>query len=188
MRNTLEDHLSALRRVGRISTWHDLELEAGTEWEPAILNKLNTADMILLLVSSNFIASEYCYGTELQRAIARHHEGTSRVIPIILRPCDWNHPDVPFSKLHVLPTHGKPITSWADPDEAFTIVAQRIRETVEQLRAKKLAEQQAEQQGEDDQAIQLQSINQTSNTIIKDIPSWISELIEENFLAIYSVF
>jgi hypothetical protein len=97
MRNTLEDHLSALRRVGRISTWHDLELEAGTEWEPAILNKLNTADMILLLVSSNFIASEYCYGTELQRAIARHHEGTSRVIPIILRPCDWNHPDVPFS-------------------------------------------------------------------------------------------
>ena len=89
MRNTLEDHLSALRRVGRISTWHDLELEAGTEWEPAILNKLNTADMILLLVSSNFIASEYCYGTELQRAIARHHEGTARVIPIILRPCDW---------------------------------------------------------------------------------------------------
>jgi hypothetical protein len=66
-------------------------------------------------------------------------------------------------------------------------VAQRIRETVEQLRAKKLAEQQAEQQGEDDQAIQLQSINQTSNTIIKDILSWISELIEENFLAIYDV-
>lgn len=140
MRNTLEDHLSTLRNVGKISTWHDLELEAGTEWEPAILNKLDTADIILLLVSSNFIASKYCYGTELKRAIARHHEGTARVIPVILRSCDWNHSDVPFSKLNVLPTHAKAITSWTDQEEAFTIVARQIRETVDQLRAKKLAE------------------------------------------------
>jgi TIR domain len=100
MRNMLEDHLSALREAGKISTWHDLELEAGREWEPAILNKLDTADIILLLVSSNFIASKYCYGKELGRAIARHNEGTAWVIPIILRPCDWNHLDVPFSKLN----------------------------------------------------------------------------------------
>jgi len=141
MRNTLEDHLSALREAGRISTWHDLELEAGTEWEPAILNKLDTADIILLLVSRNFIASKYCYGTELKRAIARHDAGTARVIPVIMRPCDWNHSDVPFSRLNVLPTHAEPITNWANPDDAFTIVAQRIRETVDQLRAKKLSEQ-----------------------------------------------
>jgi hypothetical protein len=146
MRNTLEDHLSALRQAGRISTWHDLELEAGTEWEPAILNKLDTADIILLLVSSSFIASRYCYGTELKRAIARHDAGTARVIPIILRPCDWNHSYVPFSKLNVLPDHAKAIKSWADPDEAFTIVAQRIRETVNQLKTKKLAERQTEEQ------------------------------------------
>jgi len=142
-RNRLENHLAALRRANRINTWHDLELEAGTEWEPAILNKLDTADIILLLVSSDFIASAYCYGTELKRAIARHIEGTARVIPIILRPCDWNHSYVPFSKLNVLPTHAKPITSWADQEEAFTIVAQQIRLTVDQLRAKKLAAQQA---------------------------------------------
>lgn len=142
MRNTLEDHLSALREAGKISTWHDLELEAGTEWEPAILDKLDTADIILLLVSRSFIASKYCYDTELKRAIARHHEGTARVIPIILRPCDWNHSDVPFSKLNVLPTHAEPITKWADPEEAFAIVAQRIRETVDQLRAKKATERQ----------------------------------------------
>ncbi|HEY9625692.1 MAG TPA: GUN4 domain-containing protein [Coleofasciculaceae cyanobacterium] len=143
MRNALEDHLAALREANRIQTWHDLELEAGTEWEPAILNKLNTADIILLLVSRNFIASKYCYGTELKRAIARHDEGTARVIPIILSSCDWNHPHVPFSKLNVLPTHAKPIKSWADPDDAFTIVAQKIRETVDQLIAKKQAEQEA---------------------------------------------
>ena len=146
MRNTLEDHLSALREANKISTWHDLQLEAGTEWEPTILNKLNTADIILLLVSRNFIASKYCYGTELKRAIIRHNEGTARIIPIILRPCDWNHPDVPFSKLNVLPTHAKAITSWTDAEEAFTIVAQQIRETVDQLRVKKVAEQQIERE------------------------------------------
>ncbi|MBW4578071.1 MAG: toll/interleukin-1 receptor domain-containing protein [Tildeniella nuda ZEHNDER 1965/U140] len=140
MRNTLEDHLAGLRRARKISTWHDLELEAGSEREPNILNKLNTADIILLLVSRNFIASDYCFGTEMKRAIERHNSGEARVIPIILRPCDWNHPDVPFSKLNVLPTYAKPITSWADQDEAFTIVAQRIRETADQLRAKKIVD------------------------------------------------
>jgi TIR domain len=139
MRNALEDHLSTLRVAGKISTWHDLQLEAGTEWEPAILNKLDTADIILLLISSNFIASNYCYGTELKRAIARHDDGTARVIPIILRPCDWNHADVPFSRLNVLPTHAQPITKWADPEDALAIVAQRIREVVDQLRNEKLA-------------------------------------------------
>jgi GUN4-like/TIR domain len=145
MRNTLEDHLSALREANRISTWHDLELEAGTEWKPAILNKLDTADIILLLVSRNFIASKYCYGTELKRAIARHNEGTTRVIPIILRPCDWNHSDVPFSKLNVLPTHAEPIASWVDQDAAFTIVAQRIRKIVDQLTTQKRVEEQEKQ-------------------------------------------
>jgi formylglycine-generating enzyme required for sulfatase activity len=157
MRNTLEDHLSALREASKISTWHDLELEAGTEWEPVILNKLNTADIILLLVSRNFIASKYCYGTELKRAIARHHEGTARVIPIILRPCDWNHSDVPFSKLNVLPTHAKAITSWLDPEEAFTIVAQKIRATVDQLRAEKVGKRQAEAEARQAEARQAEA-------------------------------
>jgi len=137
MRNTLEKHLATLRKAGKISTWHDLQLEAGTEWEPEILGKLDTADIILLLISSDFIDSEYCYGTELKRAIERHREGTARVIPIILRSCDWNHSDVPFSKLNVLPTHAEAIASSLNQDDAFTKVAQKIRETVEQLTAKK---------------------------------------------------
>jgi len=161
MRNTLEDHLSTLRHAGKISTWHDLELEAGTEWEPAILNKLDTADIILLLVSSNFIASKYCYGTELKRAIARHHEGTARVIPIILSSCDWNHPDVPFSKLNVLPTHAEPIISRTlDKEEAFTIVARKIRETVEQLRTQKQDGQSKQQQAVEAAKLEQQLVGQ----------------------------
>jgi TIR domain len=141
MRNTLESHLSALKKAKKIQTWHDLELEAGTEWERNIQQQLNTADIILLLVSSSFMASDYCYSTELQVAIDRHNAGTARVIPVILRPCDWNHEDVPFSKLNVLPTHAKPITGWQDPEEAYAIVAQKIRETVEQLRKQKQTKQ-----------------------------------------------
>ena len=167
MRNTLEDHLSTLKRARRIKTWHDLELEAGTEWERDIQEQLNTADIILLLVSRNFIASEYCYSRELERAIARHHAGEARVIPVILRPCDWNHPDVPFSKLNVLPTHAKPITSWADQDEAFTVVAQRIRETVDQLRAKKLVEPQAKDQQENQQLTQKEAEQQAERERIQ---------------------
>jgi hypothetical protein len=93
-------------------------MEAGTGWEAEILNK---PDIILLLVSRNFIASKYCYGFELKRAIVRHNEGTARGIPIIMHPCDWNHVDVPFRNQHVLLTYADPITSWADQDEAFTI-------------------------------------------------------------------
>jgi hypothetical protein len=141
MRNTLDDHLSALKNAKKIQTWHDLQLEAGTEWERDIQNQLNTADIILLLVSRSFMASKYCYSKELQVAIDRHNAGAARVIPVILRPCDWNHDDVPFSKLNVLPTHAQPITSWSDREEAYAIVAQKIRETVEHLREKKLAAQ-----------------------------------------------
>jgi hypothetical protein len=140
MRDKLDVQLSPLRRANKISTWHDLQLEAGEEWKLAISDKLDKADIILLLVSGDFIHSEYCYGTELKRAIARHQEGTARVIPIILRPCLWNIPEVPFSILNVLPDHAKPITSWANSDEAFAIVAQKIRDTVDQLLRKRTSQ------------------------------------------------
>lgn len=140
MRDKLDVQLSPLKRANKISTWHDLQLEAGEEWKLAISDKLDKADIILLLVSGDFIHSEYCYGTELKRAIARHQEGTARVIPIILRPCLWNIPEVPFSILNVLPDHAKPITSWANSDEAFAIVARKIRDTVDQLLQKRTSQ------------------------------------------------
>lgn len=138
MRNRLDEHLSVLKYSNKVRTWHDLELAPGSEWEPILQHELNTADIILLLISVNFLASGYCYSKELQHAIERHNAGATRVIPVILSWCDWNHPDVPFSKLNVLPPNAEPIASWGvNQDQAFTQVAQQIRRTVEELQAKK---------------------------------------------------
>lgn len=122
-------HLSNLKRQGVISAWYDRQIEAGAEWSGEIEDHLNSADLILLLVSSDFIASDYCYGIEVRRALERHEAREARVIPIILRPCDWK--DAPFSKLQALPTNAKPITKWDDRDEALLSVTQGIRKVAE---------------------------------------------------------
>ncbi len=81
---------------------------------------------MLLLVSASFLASNYCYEIEMKRAIARHEAGEARVIPVILRACDWKN--APFAKLQALPTDARAITSWPNRDEAFAEVAHGIRE------------------------------------------------------------
>jgi TIR domain/CHAT domain len=129
LRAELDTHLSGLKRQGKIAAWHDRAIEAGTEWEAQIKAKLESAPVILLLISPPFMASNYCHDIEMERAIERHNEGTARVIPIILRPCDWH--DSPFSKLQVLPKEGKPVTLWGDRDSAFLDVVQGIRRAVE---------------------------------------------------------
>jgi GUN4-like/TIR domain len=141
MLDKLITHLAALRRTGKITTWHDRDIEAGSEWEPELLRQLDTADIILLLISADFMASDYCYGKELQRAIERHDRKEARVIPVILRPCDWNIPEIPFSKLNVLPSDAEPIVSskWQYYDEALAIVTRGIREVSEQLKNAKLS-------------------------------------------------
>jgi TIR domain len=101
--NSFRIHLAGLVNTGQITTWHDRDIEAGSEWEPILQHQLNTAKIIILLISANFIASEYCYGNELKRAIERHDAGAAHVIPVILKPCLWNRPKIPFSKLNVLP-------------------------------------------------------------------------------------
>ncbi|MDI1431507.1 MULTISPECIES: toll/interleukin-1 receptor domain-containing protein [Polyangium] len=130
----LEKHLSLLRRSGAIRSWHDRQIGAGDEWKRAIDGNLNQAAIILLLVSADFVASEYCYDIELKRAMERRAAGEAVVIPIILRQCDgWQN--TPFGAVQALPRDGKPIKSWADPDEAWTDVARGIRRVVEKLRA-----------------------------------------------------
>jgi hypothetical protein len=131
-REELEKHLSVMRRQGVISDWHDRKISAGKEWEMEISEYMDRAQVILLLVSADFLASDYCYDVEMQRALERHEQGEARVIPIILRECDWRI--APFGKLQALPKDAKPITSWADRDKAFTDVTQGIRAAVEQLR------------------------------------------------------
>jgi Effector-associated domain 1/TIR domain/CHAT domain len=134
LRDELVTHLSNLRRQGKISAWHDRAIEAGTEWETQIKARLESAQIILLLISPPFMASDYCYDLEMERAIQRHNEGTARVIPIILRPVDWK--DTPFSKLQALPKDAKPVTQWGDRDTAFVDVVQGIRRAVDSLKNK----------------------------------------------------
>ncbi|GHO96307.1 hypothetical protein KSF_063550 [Reticulibacter mediterranei] len=139
LRDQLETHLSLLKYQGFISSWHDRKIIAGTGWAEEIDIHLNSVQVILLLISANFLASPYCYGVEVKRAMERHDAGEARVIPIILRPCDWHN--APFGKLQALPTDGKPVDSrnWYSKDEAFYDVTQGIRRAIEELQELKIA-------------------------------------------------
>jgi hypothetical protein len=128
----LDRHLSALRREGLISLWIDREIGPGQEWREAIDQNINDAAIILLMISSSFIASEYCWDVELRHALERHAAGSARVIPVILRDCDWHH--LPFSKLQALPTAARPIVKWPDHDSGFADVSRGIRRAVLALR------------------------------------------------------
>src|SRR5947209_518006 len=123
--NQLKTHLRPLQREGLIDLWHDRNISAGTEWEKEISEHLNTAQIILLLVSPDFIDSDYCYSVEMKRAIEHHEGGDARVIPIILRPVDLQ--GTPFAQLLLLPKDGLPITKWRNRDEAFVTVLEGIR-------------------------------------------------------------
>ena len=129
----LVTHLGALKRQGFFDLWYDRKISAGTEWEREIDEHLNTAQIILLLVSQYFMNSNYCYLIEMQRAIERHERGDARVIPVLLRPVYFQR--APFAKLMPLPTNKKPITdsSWHSLDDAFYDVAEGIRNAVEEL-------------------------------------------------------
>ncbi len=131
LRDELAEHLATLNRNGEISVWHDRKIAAGSDWVKAIDDNLKTADVILLLISSSFLASDYCSKIELNQAIARHNSGESRVIPIILRPCDWQSSQ--FGKLQALPKDAKPITKWDDKDEAFYDVVKGVRLAIDQI-------------------------------------------------------
>src|SRR6266568_4717210 len=130
-RRRLEIHLSNLQRRGLITGWHDRNISAGTAWASEIDKHLNTAHIILLLISPDFIASDYCYSIEMKRAMERHKAGEARIIPVILRPTDWE--GTPFKQLQALPTNAKPLTRWQDIDEALLDVANGIRKVVEEL-------------------------------------------------------
>lgn len=131
LRDELDMHLSLLRRQNLITGWFDRAIEAGEEFDPKIAQRLDNAPVILLLVSPAFIASDYCYEKEMKRAMERHEANEARVIPVILRPCEWHK--TPFGKLKSLPKDGKPVISWSNRDEAFLDVAKGIRTVVEHL-------------------------------------------------------
>lgn len=130
LRIELENHLKVLEKTNIISTWHDRKIIAGSEWRSEIDEHLRSSQIILLLISSDFIASEYCYGQEMHIAIQRHYNNEAIVIPIILRAVDGLEL-TPFGKLRVLPKNTEPITSWNNLDEAFSNVVKGVREIIE---------------------------------------------------------
>src|SRR5919205_3400796 len=114
--NKLNNHLASLRRLGLLSIWYNREVGPGSARAKEIDAYLQSARIILLLVSPEFLASDYCYGVEVQEALKRHQAGDARVIPIILRPCAWE--ETPLGKLSALPKDGKPVTLWTNRDQA----------------------------------------------------------------------
>ncbi len=131
LRDELDGHLALLRRKGVIRPWHDRGIAPGQKWDEAIDAQLSSADLILLLVSKDFVNSDYIWGEELATAIARAERGDASVVPVLLRAVDIE--DAPFAKLQGLPTDLRPVTSWPNRDEAWTDVAKGIRRAVEAI-------------------------------------------------------
>jgi len=127
----LKTHLSGLQRQGRISTWYNRQINAGTSKAEAIDTHLETASLVLLLVSADFLTSNYCFEVEMRQAMQRHETSVALVLPIIVRPCDWTH--TPFAKLQCLPRNGQPVTKWADRDDAWNDVVAGIRRALDDL-------------------------------------------------------
>jgi internalin A len=132
LRGELETHLKLLQRNGTIRGWSDLEIGAGENWEDEIMKELERADIVLLLISSDFIASDFCYERELGRALERHKNGEAIAIPIIVRDCSWKKAD--FSGLQVLPKGGEAVNIWPNKDTAWRSVAEEIEKAADRFR------------------------------------------------------
>lgn len=128
LRDELAKHLSILERNGIIAGWHDRRIVPGEEWANEIDEWMDTAQVILLLISSDFIASDYCWNIEVKRAMERHETGEAIVIPIILRPVSWEN--APFGRLQALPKNAQPVTVWNSQDQAFLNISQGIEAVV----------------------------------------------------------
>lgn len=131
LRDELEIHLSALKRQGVIDTWHDRRIGAGHEFENSISEHLNSADIILLLISPYFLSSDYCYEVEMKQALNRHECNQATIIPVILHPCDWH--DTPFGKLLATPKDGKPISKFPNLHDGFLEVTKAVKEAVSKI-------------------------------------------------------
>lgn len=124
----LEVQLETFRQQGLLDPWHDRCFIPGDAWEPLLLHKLATSDLILLLVSPDFLASDFIYRVELQTAFKRHEAGEARLVPVLLRPVDLtNHP---LARLQWLPRDGRPVSQWRIKDQAWLDIQQGLRQVI----------------------------------------------------------
>ena len=131
LRERLDTHLNILKRKGLITTWDKHNVSAGSEPEQEMINFLEKSEIILLLISADFIASDFCWSHHMTRTLQRHIAKKNRVLPILFKPAMWS--EAPFGKLQPLPQSGKPITSWKDRETAFVEVAQAIKQVIVEL-------------------------------------------------------
>jgi hypothetical protein len=124
----LEAHLSLLKREGFLETWSFRDIDAGDDWVTRINDQLARADVVLLLISANFLASSYCMDVEMRRSVQRADAGETILIPIVIKPCDWK--SAPFARFQVLPEGAKPISLWRPRDLAWASVTSDIRAAI----------------------------------------------------------
>ncbi len=139
----LRTQLTPLERSGKAKIWYDGKIDPGVVWETAIRENLHAADIILLLVSADAIASDYFYDKEMTDALARHTAGTARVVPLIVRPCAWQA--TPLGALQALPKDGKAVTSWPDRDEAYADAVASLMRTIDGIQMERTAEAEREE-------------------------------------------
>ncbi|MBA3805221.1 MAG: TIR domain-containing protein [Acidobacteria bacterium] len=131
--NELKTHLSPLRRQKLIESWDDRDIEAGDDWREKINENLERADIIILLISSDFINSDYCIEKEMKLALARHEKKEARVVPVIVRDTKWELISE-LSKLQAIPKNGKAVRNWANKDTAWKDVSDRIEKMIKAMR------------------------------------------------------
>ncbi|WNZ47471.1 toll/interleukin-1 receptor domain-containing protein [Leptolyngbya boryana CZ1] len=128
----LEQYLDKLQQSGLIRfSSHQIPTDVDDEWGEQAHSDLDRFKIVLLLVSSYYISSEYFWDTFLPRIMQEHESSRVRIIPIILRPVDWLSAE--FAKLQALPRFGKPIDRWENPSEAFEDVINGIQRVIEDL-------------------------------------------------------
>lgn len=130
-KNELQNHLSGLKRMQLIKDWEGRAILPGEEWEEEIRQKLEQAEVVLFLVSSDFLASDYIHDVEIKKTFERYAQGKVRIIPIIVRPCDFK--SLAINRYQALPDGAKAISLWPNRDEAYLNIVNRIREVIKQL-------------------------------------------------------
>lgn len=134
LKRELDKHLTVLRRSSKVSVWSDGDITPGEEWDDAIMTALHDANIILLLVSVDFNATDFIWERELSIAMRRHHDGTARVVPVILRRCDWA--SQPYARLQALPPNATPVSEYADPDRAYTEIVLGLAGVIDYMNAR----------------------------------------------------
>ncbi len=183
-RNELLKHLRLIEKQGYVESWHDREITAGAEWREEIDQHLQESDIVLLLVSADFVNSEYCYDIEMQTAIEAHNSGKNLVIPILVRPVS-NWEEAPFGKLQILPTNTKPVSNWDIQDAAWADIVSGILKAVQRRGQEQLPHNSREKPNFDQLFQSISAAQQNSNVDGQELDKSLSDTAKAQLL--YSI-